>query len=375
MSLREHAGINAGDPTQPKLLEDLQLWPDWMVRGLCRQTDPEAFYPEKGGSTREVKKICLACEVRQDCLQYAVERDERFGIWGGLSERERRKLKRRRKRPHPPIHQQPGGISMTSKPLRGLAAITIDDLHPSPNNPREKLTEIDELAASIREVGLIQPLVVQKIPGQDGFQVVAGHRRLEACKRIQMREIPCVIRRDMLPDEELLTMLVENGQRADLDPIEEARALNRLASQGLTQAEIARKIGRSTMHVSNRLTLLSLPIEEQEQLRAGAVTIGAATTQARVTSGRTRPRAKGKKSAQHLSVTHDLATRAKARCQRLGHKSKGAASVGGIACGECWESVIRADEREHLNAESNRRGRCVLCDVAHDTDPLEAAAS
>ena len=67
---------------------------EWQDRALCAQTDPEAFFPEKGGSTREAKKICLSCEVRVECLEYALENDERFGIWGGLSERERRRLKK-----------------------------------------------------------------------------------------------------------------------------------------------------------------------------------------------------------------------------------------------------------------------------------------
>lgn len=66
----------------------------WQGDALCAQTDPEAFFPEKGGSTREAKRICDSCEVRAECLSYALENDERFGIWGGLSERERRKLRR-----------------------------------------------------------------------------------------------------------------------------------------------------------------------------------------------------------------------------------------------------------------------------------------
>jgi len=67
----------------------------WQERALCAQTDPEAFFPEKGGSTREAKRVCLSCDVRSQCLEYALAHDERFGIWGGLSERERRRLKRR----------------------------------------------------------------------------------------------------------------------------------------------------------------------------------------------------------------------------------------------------------------------------------------
>ena len=75
--------------------ESLEDDDQWQERGLCAQTDPEAFFPEKGGSTREAKKVCTGCDVRSECLDYALQNDERFGIWGGLSERERRKLKRR----------------------------------------------------------------------------------------------------------------------------------------------------------------------------------------------------------------------------------------------------------------------------------------
>ena len=67
----------------------------WQSDSLCAQTDPEAFFPEKGRSTRDAKKICASCEVRTRCLEYALQNDERFGIWGGLSERERRKLRKR----------------------------------------------------------------------------------------------------------------------------------------------------------------------------------------------------------------------------------------------------------------------------------------
>ena len=79
-----------------------EVWPPpsdpelaWQERALSAQTDPESFFPEKGGSTREAKRVCTTCEVRDDCLEYALAHDERFGIWGGLSERERRKLKKR----------------------------------------------------------------------------------------------------------------------------------------------------------------------------------------------------------------------------------------------------------------------------------------
>jgi len=79
-----HDGFGMGEDDAEEL--------GWQDRALCAQTDPEAFFPEKGGSTREAKKVCRSCEVRAECLEYALEHDERFGIWGGLSERERRSL-------------------------------------------------------------------------------------------------------------------------------------------------------------------------------------------------------------------------------------------------------------------------------------------
>ncbi len=97
----EHEGVN--EVSAPPLLSLVvtgfdemfeSIEEQWQERALCAQTDPEAFFPEKGGSTREAKRICLGCEVRGECLEYALAHDERFGIWGGLSERERRRLKR-----------------------------------------------------------------------------------------------------------------------------------------------------------------------------------------------------------------------------------------------------------------------------------------
>lgn len=94
LSLLDLAGQGADDAgISWQDAEDVEM--SWQERALCAQTDPEAFFPEKGGSTREAKKVCVSCEVRSECLEYALQNDERFGIWGGLSERERRKLKRR----------------------------------------------------------------------------------------------------------------------------------------------------------------------------------------------------------------------------------------------------------------------------------------
>ena len=84
----------------------LPAWPSapagdesWRLDALCAETDPEAFFPEKGGSTREAKRVCVGCDVRAECLEYALASDERFGIWGGLSERERRRVRLARRAP------------------------------------------------------------------------------------------------------------------------------------------------------------------------------------------------------------------------------------------------------------------------------------
>jgi WhiB family transcriptional regulator, redox-sensing transcriptional regulator len=78
----------------PVLSDGTDVLLPWQDSALCAEADPEAWFPEKGGSTKEAKKVCMACDVRAECLDYALERDERFGIWGGLSERERHRLKR-----------------------------------------------------------------------------------------------------------------------------------------------------------------------------------------------------------------------------------------------------------------------------------------
>ncbi len=105
MSLRDHAGINAGDPTRPQLLEGLTGPPPWTIDALCVEVDPELFFPEKGSSNKPAKAVCGRCEVQQECLNYALDyesgetgglRSHPAGIYGGLSVKERRRLIRAR---------------------------------------------------------------------------------------------------------------------------------------------------------------------------------------------------------------------------------------------------------------------------------------
>lgn len=240
-------------------------------------------------------------------------------------------------------------MTTEAQPLAGLAAIPIGLIRRSPNNPREHYADIDELAASIREGGLIQPIVVQQVPGHPGYQIVAGHRRHAAVIQLGWGKVPCLIRRDMLPDEELLAMLVENGQRANLDPIEEARALSRLKQFGMTEAEIARKVGRSMATVRARLMLLQLPVKEQEAVRDGHYTLthaeGLVRAEREAKRRRDNPvarpvgRPKGAKTKPHFGDTHPLANAVRVAC-----KCRTVPKVGGVGCGPCWEAAIRADE-------------------------------
>jgi ParB family chromosome partitioning protein len=237
-------------------------------------------------------------------------------------------------------------------PMHGLVRLSLTEILPSVNNPRERLTDIDGLALSIAEQGLIQPIVVQRVPG-GGYTIVAGHRRVLAVQRLGWTEIPALVRRDLLPDEELLAMVVENGQRAGLDPIEEAHAYQRLLDMGLTKNDVAIEIGRPLSHVAGRLMLLNLPREEQEELRAGATTLGRAETLVREQRRREREaaspvarpvgRPKGSRAKPYFGDTHPLAPVARRHCAGLGH-GKGHVKVGGVACGPCWERVIRADQ-------------------------------
>ena len=280
-------------------------------------------------------------------------------------------------KPTPP-RTLPATVPVALPPEGGLLEVLLSELHPDPDNPRESLGDVDELARSIREQGLIQPIIARREDETGRLVIVAGHRRYAALRRLGRTRAEVIIRKAMAPDDVLAKMLVENGHRADLDPIEEARALQRLKTLGgLSDVALAKTIGRSQPTVSGRLALLALPVEEQEAVRNRQLKVGAAVRTARIASGRVRQQGVGR--AWHLGPDHGLSRQAAARCRRLAHKT--GRSVGGVACGECWESVIRADERQHLQTASARQSQCALCgsDAAYaqltvPTPPSEVTA-
>ncbi|MDF2847103.1 MAG: parB-like partition protein [Oerskovia sp.] len=239
-----------------------------------------------------------------------------------------------------------------------LARVRVADLQPDPNNPREEVTDVDSLAESIRQTGLLQPIIARRIPDGTHLVVVCGHRRLAAVRRLGWSDIDVVIRRDMLPDQVLVAMLAENGQRVALDPIEEARAFNRLkVIHRLTDAGVGERVGRHQVYVSGRLALLALSPQEQEEIRAGQRTLGESIARGRVKAGNVRsPR---QTTRWHFGSEHDLAGKARARCARLQHPRGN--RLNGVACGACWETVIRTDQTRQLHDHSARAGECTLC--------------
>lgn len=160
-----------------------------------------------------------------------------------------------------------------SAALRMLALATIK---PLPGNPRKHFDEaaLDELAASIATRGVIQPIVVRPHPEGAGYQLVAGERRWRAAQKARLHEIPALVR-DLSEREVMALALIENLQREDLNPIEEARAYQRLSEQeGMIQVDIAKMVEKSRSHVANMMRLMSLPDRVLELVEQGQLSVG-----------------------------------------------------------------------------------------------------
>ena len=158
--------------------------------------------------------------------------------------------------------------------------IEIDKISPNPYQPRKDFDEesLKELAASIRELGIIQPLIVSKIEKETAtgatveYQLIAGERRLKAAKIAGLERVPVIVKRINQAAEQMEMAIVENIQREDLNPVETARAYARLSDEfGLTQREIAVKLGKSRETIANTLRLLNLPTEIQDSVAEGKI--------------------------------------------------------------------------------------------------------
>lgn len=167
-------------------------------------------------------------------------------------------------------------MSTSAAPSAGVAHVAIDSVLPNPQQPREHFAhrDLDDLIASIKRHGILQPLVVTKTP--DGYELIAGERRLRAARMAGLTDVPVVIRSAEEQDK-LELALVENIQRADLNPIEEARAYKKLIEDyDLTQEVVAERLGKSRPQVANTIRLLDLPEEVQSAVREGRIPVTAA---------------------------------------------------------------------------------------------------
>ncbi len=178
-----------------------------------------------------------------------------------------------------PVHEDlpPMPSTATAPESGGVREAPIELIRPNPDQPRKVFTEseIDELAASIREKGVLQPILVRPSPVHPReYQIVAGERRWRAAQKAGLRAVPVLVR--MLDDIEVLEVgIVENVQRSDLNALEEALAYRALVERfGRTQDAVAQVVGKSRSHVANTLRLLALPEEVQEHIMAGRLSAG-----------------------------------------------------------------------------------------------------
>jgi len=215
----------------------------------------------------------------------------------------------------------PGGV-----PTPGLKRVSLDAIIPNPRQPRSVFDPqaLEELAASIREVGLIQPLIVQQLPdsgeaGQARYQLITGERRLRAARLAGLQQVEVIVK-EATPQQMLELALVENIQRADLNPLEEAQAYEQLIEEfGLTQEAIADRVGRSRVGVANTVRLLRLPEEVKQALLSGAISEGHARALLMLDEDEARLLALRTVIKRHLSVrqTEELVRRLQAATRTI----------------------------------------------------------
>lgn len=238
------------------------------------------------------------------------------------------------------------------------ALIQLAHLVAHPSNIRDGLgddQELHDLARSIREHGILQPLVVTEHPTQpDRYLILAGHRRAAAARLAGHQQAPCTIRfgAEDDPGAHVVLMLVENCQRKNLNPVEKAQGLGALRNRGKNTQEIARLVGMHPSHVHWYLTLLDLDDESLEQVRTGEIAashaVEAVITQRKAARAKAGKPVRGRPATvepDYLTKKHPLAGEAELLCD---HRQR--RKIGGVACGQCWEHVIRIDD-------SRRRAR------------------
>lgn len=177
--------------------------------------------------------------------------------------------------PNAPPRKQADAPATTGAPPGLVQEVALDAITVNPRQPRLRFDaqEIEDLAASIRDQGVLQPVLVRSLAGGK-FELIAGERRVRAARHAGLERIPALVK-EADAGESLVLAIVENVQRADLTPLEEARAYQALIDEfALTQEEVARRVGKSRPAIANTLRLLQLPEDVQRELEAGRITAG-----------------------------------------------------------------------------------------------------
>jgi ParB family chromosome partitioning protein len=246
-------------------------------------------------------------------------------------------------------------------PSGGLASLAISAIAPMPGQPRKRFDEaaLDELAASIAQRGVIQPVIVRPLGG-GRYQLVAGERRWRAAQRAKLHEIPALVRD--LDEREVMTLaLIENLQREDLNPVEEARAYHALAEgEGMTQAEIARLVDKSRSHVANLQRLLQLPAAVLDMVEGGALSMG----HARALIGHADAQGLAKKAARDGLSVRDVE-----RIVRRGSEGEAVRRTARVARDPTKDADIAAVQR-HLEEFLGLNVR-----IKTDADPRSGAVT
>lgn len=247
-----------------------------------------------------------------------------------------------------------GTVTVPAAPEVGLSSATrslrLADLVPHPSNPAGRTDDVAELAASIAEVGLLQPLVVTEHPNQRGWLILAGHRRHAALKHLGRTHVDCAVRPgaggDL--DEQLFVMLIENVHRQDLTAMEKAYSFGDLRDRRrMPLTQIATRAGLSPGTVSYYLSLLDLDASTQAKVQTGEIPVTVAMGAVKKVRRETR-HTRGDKPVGRpvvlevawLGRRHVLARKVTELCTHTQRPT-----VGQVGCGQCWEQTIRADAR------------------------------
>jgi ParB family transcriptional regulator, chromosome partitioning protein len=247
----------------------------------------------------------------------------------------------------------------------GLAQIPIGQIQPNPYQPRKVFNEasIEELARSVREHGIVQPLVVSRT-ADSRYRLIAGERRLRAAERAGLQTVPAVIKELMKEGDALQIALIENIQREDLNPIEEAAAYHQLHDEfGLTQEEISRRVGKERSTVTNFLRLLRLPDSVKKLLAGGQLSMGHARALLAIDSARRQEALAERIVKNNLNVrqTEMLAAATATRPSANRDKSKD------VFTRDAEEKLTRA-LRTKVDIDRRRRGGVIHIRFASEDD-------